>query len=577
MKTTHSMPSMTTDTDVLIMGGGLSGMTLALQLRKRMPTLRVMVLERNAHPVPVAAHKVGESTVEIGAHYLADTLGLREHLDKHHLRKFGFRFFFSDGRSDIDQTTELGASRYLSAPTYQIDRGMLENHLGQTVQAQGMAFHDNAVVQTVAMSEDKNRPHAVTWQDRRDNPKANEASDGAALPAPPVHTTTARWVIDASGRAGLLKRKFQLAEGNDHGAHAIWFRMNHRINVDAWSQDSTWQQRCVKPERWLSTNHLCGPGYWLWLIPLGSGSHSVGIVADPRLQPLEGMNTFERAMDWIKDHQPRLYQELDPVRDTLQDFAFFKSFSYGCKQVFSDQRWAITGEAGRFLDPFYSPGSDFIAIGNTYITQLVADDMAGKDIRGQARIYDSTIRTFYESMLPIYQDQYALFGDAEVMPVKVIWDYAYYWSVLAPLFFHERLTDVALLAYAQSDLNACRRLNEQVQAFFRQWNTFSSKQGSAQMFDQCRVDWFVELNRQLTVAKDAQAVRADLHQAAKLLAQLAQEIAGGAMQRHVGLADDAQLLLASVALAVPSSATAVATAAGQPAVKPERETLLHAL
>ncbi len=568
---------MTTDTDVLIMGGGLSGMTLALQLRKRMPSLRVMVLERNAHPVPVAAHKVGESTVEIGAHYLADTLGLREHLDTHHLRKFGFRFFFSDGRSDIDQTTELGASRYLSAPTYQIDRGMLENHLGQTVQAQGMTFHDNAVVQTVAMSDHKSLPHAVTWQHRSQGEKANSASDNLSNDAHPVHTTTARWVIDASGRAGLLKRKFQLAEGNDHSAHAIWFRMNHRINVDAWSQDATWQQRCVKPERWLSTNHLCGPGYWLWLIPLGSGSHSVDIVADPRLQPLEGMNTFERAMDWIKQHQPRLHQELDPVRDTLQDFAFFKSFSYGCKQVFSDQRWAITGEAGRFLDPFYSPGSDFIAIGNTYITQLVADDMAGKDIRGQARIYDSTIRTFYESMLPIYQDQYALFGDAEVMPVKVIWDYAYYWSVLAPLFFHERLTDVALLAYAQSDLNTCRRLNEQVQAFFRQWNTFSSKQGSAQMFDQCRVDWFVELNRQLTVAKDAQTVRADLHQAAKLLAQLAQEIASGAMARHAGLADDAQLLLASTA-AVGSGGPAAGTAVSAPSVtQSPREALLHAL
>ena len=45
-----------------------------------------------------------------------------------------------------------------------------------------------------------------------------------------------------------------------------------------------------------------------------------------------------------------------------------KDFSYGCEQVFSgDDRWCLTGEAGAFLDPFYSPGSDFIAIGNTFI------------------------------------------------------------------------------------------------------------------------------------------------------------------------------------------------------------------
>ncbi len=36
-----------------------------------------------------------------------------------------------------------------------------------------------------------------------------------------------------------------------------------------------------------STNHLCGPGYWAWLIPLGSGAHSVGIVCDAKMHPLE--------------------------------------------------------------------------------------------------------------------------------------------------------------------------------------------------------------------------------------------------------------------------------------------------
>ena len=55
--------------DVVIMGGGLAGLTLAIQLRQRMPTLDILVLERMRHPVTEAAHKVGESSVEIGAHY----------------------------------------------------------------------------------------------------------------------------------------------------------------------------------------------------------------------------------------------------------------------------------------------------------------------------------------------------------------------------------------------------------------------------------------------------------------------------------------------------------------------------
>ena len=39
-------------------------------------------------------------------------------------------------------------------------------------------------------------------------------------------------------------------------------------------EDADWLDRCDPPDRWRSTNHLCGPGYWFWLIPLASGAHS---------------------------------------------------------------------------------------------------------------------------------------------------------------------------------------------------------------------------------------------------------------------------------------------------------------
>src|SRR5450432_802184 len=88
--------------DVAILGGGMAGLTLALQLKKARPTIKILVIEKQKHPVPETAHKVGESTVEIAAYYLRDVLELQEHLQGQQLRKFGLRMFFSyDGNHDI--------------------------------------------------------------------------------------------------------------------------------------------------------------------------------------------------------------------------------------------------------------------------------------------------------------------------------------------------------------------------------------------------------------------------------------------------------------------------------------------
>src|SRR5690606_30102755 len=112
-------------------------------------------LERLRHPVPEAAHKVGESSVEIGAHYFDTVLGLREHLASQQLKKFGFRFFFSEGCAQIEKVTELGASRYLSTPSYQIDRGIFENYLGGQAKSVGVRFIDGARVVGILMADEQ--------------------------------------------------------------------------------------------------------------------------------------------------------------------------------------------------------------------------------------------------------------------------------------------------------------------------------------------------------------------------------------------------------------------------------------
>jgi flavin-dependent dehydrogenase len=521
--------------DVVILGGGLAGLTLALQLRQRFADLAIVVVERRRHPVAAATHKVGESSVEIAANYFDTVLGLKDHLVGAQLKKFGFRFFFSERRRDIDSVLELGASSYLSTPSYQLDRGLFENFLGTRVRESGAALLDGAAVRRVELGQGED-DHRVRCE-----------RDGAPL------EIEARWVVDASGRAGILKRQLDLAVENDHDVNSAWFRIGARIDVNEWSTDARWLERCNPPFRWLSTNHLVGEGYWVWLIPLASGSHSVGIVADGRIHPWQRINSFARAMEWLREFQPRLADDLESKRDLLQDFAFLKHFSHGCKKVFSGARWAMTGESGVFLDPFYSPGSDFIAIANTYITELIAHDRGGQPVASYARIYEQFFMSFCDSTMSLYRDQYALFGDPEVLPVKVIWDYTYYWGVLCQLFFQRRLTDLTMLSRLRDELGSSKSLNYAIQDFLRQWSARSARHNPPVLLDQVHLDWFAELNRGLRDELDDEAFKARIRTTTRQLQQLAREIVATACTQHPGLNGDAVLGLLDASTPEPGS------------------------
>ncbi len=428
-------------------------------------------------------------------------------------------------------------SQLLPTPSWQIDRGRFENFLGTRTRALGVEFLDASTVRGIALADDDGN-HCVRY-----------TRDGAETS---LHT---RWVVDASGRAGLLKRKLGLAQDNAHRANAVWWRVDGHIDPNGWSQDNAWLQRCTPPDRWRSTNHMCGPGYWLWLIPLSSGAHSLGIVCDATLHPLETMNTHDKAMAWLRTHQPQIARTLEHSAYAVQDFMFLRDFSYGCKQVFSAQRWALTGEAGVFLDPFYSPGNDFIAISNTYICELIALERDGGNIAPYAALYQQLYFSFYENTLTLYQDQYPLFGDAQVMPLKVIWDYTYYWSLLAPLYCSGRTTNVAVLSQLRPAFEHASALNLGMQALLRDWGAANRAQDATvidgRLLDQYLIDWFHELNRALHDQVDDATFVARLRGHVAHMATLASEILERAHERHPSLADHGLAGCNSVSAATP--------------------------
>ena len=127
--------------DVIILGGGLAGLALSIQLKRNKPDIKILVLESRKGVASIAAHKVGESTVELASHYLREVLGLKAYLEEYELPKLGLRFFFkSNNKEEITSRVELGPRYWLHTPSHQLDRGTLENHMAEVTRSLGSTY-----------------------------------------------------------------------------------------------------------------------------------------------------------------------------------------------------------------------------------------------------------------------------------------------------------------------------------------------------------------------------------------------------------------------------------------------------
>ena len=454
------------DHDVAIVGGGVAALTLALELRRARPDTRVLIIEPRAHPVPEITHTVGESTVEISAQYLRDRLDLSDHLNTAQIRKMGLRMFFShDGNTDIARRMELGSSSFTPQVTYQIDRGRLENELTRRCLAEGVEITAGRV--TSVDFGDGEHPHTLLVQ------RGDDTS-----------SSTARWVVDASGRNRALPRQLELKRANEHHCNAVWLRVATEIDIGTWSDDPDWQERLIEGDRAMSTNHLMGEGYWVWLIRLASGSTSVGIVADPAFHAFSDFNTLEKARSWLVEHEPQCAAVLAQSEHLIKDFRVMKNYSHGVTKVYDAQsRWCLTGDAGVFLDPLYSSGLDLVAIGNGLITDMITRQLDGENVVARSAINDSLFRSLTDMWLNIYCNQYKLMGSPAVMTAKVIWDIAFYWGFLGLMYSNGRFVSVADDPGVVPHLEGLIELSNRMQAFFREWAGVERTYPTAQFVD----------------------------------------------------------------------------------------------
>jgi 2-polyprenyl-6-methoxyphenol hydroxylase-like FAD-dependent oxidoreductase len=417
--------------DVLIIGAGLAGLSLARQLLLARPGIRILMLDRQAE-VPSPKQKVGEATVQVSGYYFSRVLDLEQHLLEEHFLKYNLRFHWKTERGggayeDLSQSYIRTLS---NIATYQLDRNKLEAEILRcNRESPGFELIHPTTGLQVDLSEDG--PHSFRFE-----AGGKEIAGRAA------------WVVDASGRNRFLARRGNLERPSpiDHGSSFLWVDgvLDPERLTDLDRRDIR-----LRPERstlghlptFLATNHFCGEGFWFWVIPL-HGKTSLGLVYDAAKISSRDVGTPEKLVEWICREFPLFARDL-PRRKILHHSGF-TSFAFDGGQTISASRWALVGEACRFSDPLYSPGGDLIAIYNTLVSDAILTS-SRKELEIKVRSYETLARAVYEAYVPSYAVSYDTLGDQECFSLRYTWELTVYFAFYVFPFINDLFTDRGFL------------------------------------------------------------------------------------------------------------------------------------
>jgi flavin-dependent dehydrogenase len=415
--------------DVVVVGGAVAGASSAILLKRGRPDLRILVVEKTDR----FDWKVGESTVEVSAYFLTRVLKQYDHLSREQLPKQAFRFWFhNDEVTNLREASETGPTQLARTPSFQLDRARLDERLIAVAREEGSEVWRPATVKSWTLGEGAG-PNTLTIQ----------KADGTTA------TVTSRWLVDATGRQAMLARKRGgVTPIDSHPTAAIWVRYRNVPDMDGVAIAGTdptdpWA-RAVLAARRLATNHFTGWGYWIWFIPLAGGETSVGLVWDKRLLDPPGRQPLERLTSFLQTN-PLTRQLVEGATPIESDCRYYAHLPYFVDK-FIGPGWAQVGDAGGFLDPFYSPGLDQMSFSVWTRTRLILKELGGataaemeKEYADHNRRYDRYFKYFYDS---IYRDKYYVMGDYDTMTVAFLLDTAlYYFAAVMPIYrwSHERL------------------------------------------------------------------------------------------------------------------------------------------
>jgi flavin-dependent dehydrogenase len=367
------------DVDVVVIGAGPAGSTLAAILSKYRPETRVLVVERETFP----RHKVGEGLIVDINRVLADMGALEAVENADFPLKHGTTFLWGAER---DSTTFLfreamavrdGERDYPLEYTWHVDRPIYDQILADCAADHGAEFAFQWSV--TELLQEGGRARGVEIR----------SSEGE------TRTVRAQWVVDCGGISGPLTRTCATRETDDK---------LRNIALYGYFRGVGWHKDLQGPPELRRTLILTHPRGWMWVIPIGLHEASVGFVTSldtwaemkaDRGERLDPETIYREAIKELPEHETLFgAAEMFDHRGDGRLVHTIQEFSFNARPIWQPG-WALCGDAAGFVDAILSVGCFVAQTHAQFLAYALASVLDGAD---EEMALDSYARTVTENL-----------------------------------------------------------------------------------------------------------------------------------------------------------------------------------